>query len=111
MINEEFGIEGVQLDDLDRAYTHMIANGDAVIQQSKKYYVCYLGRKGYKYLNDHANILEKYGHRLVDYAANPPLYRDAMGRYRYIFRAKNESEIADIATYVLDKPPEAFEEA
>ncbi len=96
-------------DDLYRAYAQMIATGGADIQARKKYYVCYLGRKGSDYLHSHAEITMKYGHRLVEYDENPPLYFDAMGQYRYIFRSENESEIADIATYVLNKQPERIE--
>lgn len=98
-------------DDLYRAYARMMASGNASIRQPKKYYVCYLGRKGSIYVHDHADILSTYGHRLVEYDENPPLYRDAMGRYRYIFRSETEREIANIATYVLDKPPEALSSA
>ncbi len=92
-------------DDLYRAYAHMVVGGDAVIQPLKKYYVCYLGRKAYKYVHSHTDILSKYGHRLAEHAENPPLYFEAMGQYRYIFRSETESEISDIAAYVLDKPP------
>ena len=93
-------------DDLYRAYAIMIATGHANIKQLKKYYVCYLGRKSNRYVHDHAALLRTYGHQLVEYGENPPLYREAMGQYRYIFRAKTEAEIADIATYVLEKETE-----
>jgi hypothetical protein len=93
-------------DDLYRAYALMIATGSANIEQLKKYYVCYLGRKSNRYVHDHTALLAKYGHQLVEYDENPPLYREAMGQYRYIFRAKTEDEIADIVTYGLDKEPE-----
>jgi len=96
-------------DDLYRAYAQMIATGGADIQALKKYYVCYLGRKGSDYVYSHAEIIMKYGHRLVEHDENPPLYFDAMGRYRYIFRSENESEIKDIATYVLDRLQESIE--
>jgi hypothetical protein len=92
-------------DDLYRAYARMMAADDVVILPLKKYYVCYLGRKKNEYVHSHSDILSRYGQRLVEHNENPPLYHGAMGRYRYIFRSETESEISDIAAYVLDKLP------
>ena len=92
-------------DDLYRAYALMMATGHANIEQLKKYYVCYLGRKSNRYVHDHAQLLTTYGHQLVEYDENPLLYRDAMGQYRYIFRAETEAEIKAIAAFGLAKPP------
>lgn len=87
--------------DLYRAYAQMIAAGKAQIPPVKKYYVCYLGRKGNNYVHGHQDILSAYGARLVEYGENPPLYFEAMGRYRYILRSESEKEILDMASYVL----------
>jgi hypothetical protein len=93
-------------DDLYRAYALMMATGHVDIEQSKKYYVCYLGRKSNRYVHDHTQILTRYGQQLLEYDENPLLYRDAMGQYRYIFRDETEDEITAIAAYGLAKPPE-----
>jgi len=45
-----------------------------------------------------------FGHRLVDYGENPPLFQNAMGRYRYILRSDSEPEILRMAQFVLQKP-------
>ena len=91
-------------DDLYRAYAHMIAAGKAEIHPIKKYFVCYLGRKGNNYVHSHKDILSAYGDRLVEYDENPPLYFKAMGRYRYILRSESEKEILDMASYILGAP-------
>ena len=95
-------------DDLYRAYALMIADGSVLIRPEKKYYVCYLGRRDRGYVHSHAEILSTHGRRLAEHDENPPLYWEAMGRYRYIFRAATEAEIYEIAAYVLEKPQESI---
>jgi len=91
-------------DDLYRAYALMIADNRVLIRPEKKYFVCYLGRRDRRYVHSHAEIMSTHGHHLADHGENPPLYWEAMGRYRYIFRAATEVEIYEIAAYVLEKP-------
>jgi hypothetical protein len=90
-------------DDLYRAYAGMIAGSRADIQAQKKYYCCYLGRKNKRYAHSHSEILSAFGHSLVEHDLNPPVFQQAMGTERYIFRSPNESEIFDIADFVLKK--------
>ena len=90
-------------DDLYRAYAGMIAGDRVDIQAQKKYYCCYLGRKDKRYSHSHNEILSAFGHSLVEHDLNPPIFQQAMGTERYIFRSPNESEIFDIADFVLKK--------
>jgi hypothetical protein len=90
-------------DDLYRAYAGMITGGRAVVQAQKKYYCSYVGRKDKHYVHSHAEILSAFGHCLVEHDLNPPVFRQAMGTERYIFRSPNEAQILDIADYVLKK--------
>jgi hypothetical protein len=87
-------------DDLYAAYARMIAQGEATVAARKKYYCCYLGRRDKKYVHTHADILATWGQGLVEYAENPPLFREAMGRYRYIFRCEKLNELNEIANYI-----------
>jgi hypothetical protein len=95
-------------DDLYRAYALIIAGVSVLIRPEKKYYVCYLGRRDRRYVRSHAEIMSTHGHRLADHGENPPLYWEAMGRYRYIFRTTTDAEIYKIAAYVLEKPHESI---
>jgi hypothetical protein len=88
-------------DDLYRAYAAMITAGRATIQVQKKYYCCYLGRKDKHYAHSHDEILSVFGHCLVEHDLNPPIFQQAMGTERYIFRSVKEAEIFDIAEFVL----------
>ncbi len=88
-------------DDLYRAYARLIVNGYTTVQSQKKYYCCYIGRKDKHYAFSHEEILAAFGKCLVEHDQNPPLFRQAMGNERYIFRAPTETEIFDIADFVL----------
>ena len=90
-------------DDLYRAYAQMIIKGRVALPTEKKYYCCYLGRKDKHYAHSHDEILSAYGSCLVEHDQNPPIFQQAMGTERYIFRSPNESEIFDIADFVLKK--------
>jgi ATP-grasp domain len=91
-------------DDLYAAYARMIAKSEAAVANEKKYYCCYLGRRDKDYVHSHSDILAKFGHCLAEYAENPLIFQQAMGKYRYILRSESESEILRIADFVLRKP-------
>lgn len=90
-------------DDLYRAYADMIAGGRPHIQDEKKYYCCYLGRKDKDYTHSHQEILAAFGQHLAEHDVNPPVFRQAMGTERYIFRSPKEADILEIADFVLKK--------
>jgi hypothetical protein len=88
-------------DDLYRAYAGMIVGGQAAVAAPKKYYCSYIGRKNKHYAHSHDEILTAFGHCLVEHDLNPPVFQQAMGTERYIFRSPNEGELFEIADYVL----------
>ncbi|MEE4264272.1 MAG: ATP-grasp domain-containing protein [Desulfobacteraceae bacterium] len=90
-------------DDLYRIYAGMIAGGQAAAPAPKKYYCCYIGRKHGHYAHSHAEILATFGHCLVEHGLNPPIFQQAMGTERYIFRSPNEADMFDIEDYALKK--------
>ncbi len=90
-------------DDLYRIYAAMIAGDRAVVSAHKKYYCCYIGRKHKHYAHSHDEILAAFGHCLVEHDLNPPIFQQAMGTERYIFRSPNEADMFDIEDYVLKK--------
>jgi hypothetical protein len=90
--------------DLYAAYARMVAQCNETIDSKKKYYCCYLGRRDKDYVHSHSDILATFGHCLVEYAENPPIFQKAMGNYRYILRSSSESEILGMADFILQKP-------
>jgi hypothetical protein len=88
-------------DDLYRAYAEMITGGQATVGAQKQYYCSYIGRKDRHYIHSHDEIISAFGHCLIEHDLNPPVFRQAMGTERYIFRSSNEAEIFEIADFVL----------
>ncbi len=86
--------------DLYRAWASMVAGRTVELPPAKKYVIGYVGRKDKPYTFSHAEILVRFGHCLVEFAENPPVFSDIMGRHRYIFRSENEDEIRSIAAAV-----------
>jgi hypothetical protein len=90
-------------DDLYAAYARMIAQGRTAVATEKQYFCCYLGRRDKDYVHSHADIVDAFGHCLVEYAENPPIFQQAMGKYRYILKSVSASEIFRMAEFVLRK--------
>jgi len=88
-----FSIDG----DLYRAWACMVAGQPVELPTVKKFVVGFIGRKDTPHAVSHADLLVRFGPRLMEYAENPPLYWGVMGRHRYIFRSPDESEIRDLA--------------
>ena len=91
-------------DDLYAAYAGVIAQRKWTVANKKKYYCCYLGRRDKDYVHSHSDILATFGHCLVEYAENPPIFQKAMGKYRYLLRSSSESEILRMADFILQTP-------
>ncbi len=89
-------------DDLYRAYAVMITGGQAAVRMPKKYYCGYIGRKDKHYVHSHAEIVEAFGRCLVEHDLNPPVFRQAMGTERYIFRSPSKAEIFHLAEFALE---------
>jgi hypothetical protein len=83
--------------DLYRAWARLLLKRPLDLPQEKKYFVAFVGRKDKPHALSHGELLERLGPRLVEYVENPPLYWEVMGRYRYLFRAGDESEIRELA--------------
>jgi hypothetical protein len=89
-------------DDLYRAYAAMIAGGRAAVRTPKKFFCGYVGRKDKPYAHSHDEIINAFGHCLVEHDLNPPVFQQAMGNERYIFRSPNKAEIFAAAEFALE---------
>jgi biotin carboxylase len=83
--------------DLYRLWAKVLLRLPLDVPKEKKYFVGFIGRKDKPHLLSHEELVTRLGHRLVEYAENPPIYRDVMGHYRYLFRATEEAEILELA--------------
>ena len=90
-------------DDLYRAYAVMITGGPIKLETEKKYYCCYIGRKGDHYVHSHDEIVSAYGQGLVEREINPAVFQQAMGKERYILRSPDEADMLEMADFILKK--------
>lgn len=88
-----FSING----DLYRAWARMLAGRPVGLPGEKKYFVGFIGRKDKPHALSHDELTARLGAGLVEYAENPPIYREVMGRYRYLVRAEQEAQILEFA--------------
>jgi hypothetical protein len=88
-----FSING----DLYRAWARMLAGRPLELPAEKKYFVGFIGRKDKPHALSHDELTARLGPCLVEYAENPPIYREVMGRYRYLVRAEQEAQILEFA--------------
>jgi hypothetical protein len=88
-------------DDLYYRYALLIARKENKIPQEKKYYCGYVGRRDRHYHYNHHQIRDRHGQHLIEAFENMPLYWEAMGRYRYIFRATSLDKIKEIMRDLL----------
>jgi biotin carboxylase len=87
--------------DLYDAYACMVTGEAVALPREKKYYCAYMGRRERDYAMSHEAIVETFGAALADFAENPPLFQQAMGRWHYILRSSSEEEILGMAERLL----------
>ena len=88
-------------ENLYAAYASMITGKDPGLGDHKKYYCAYIGRRDRPYAIAHEKVIARYADMMVEHGANPDIYHDAMGGYRYIFRSASEAELLQTASQIL----------
>jgi hypothetical protein len=83
--------------DLYRAWARMLMGRTLDLPLEKRYVVAFVGRKDTPHALGHDPLIARIGDRLVEYAENPPLYWEVMGRFRYIFRCPEEADARELA--------------
>ncbi len=84
-------------DDLYAAYARMITGrGQGKLVRNRKYYCAYAGRRDRNYVYSHDQLLRHLGNALVEFGENPPVFQEAMSRYRYIIRSSNRAQLLEM---------------
>jgi len=87
--------------DLYWEWANIVVNNRFVEPYSRKYHVCYVGRKSNKpYVHTHEDILGAYGHCVVHHMAMPGVFALAMGDYAYLVRTPDLAEMLAAAEFI-----------
>ncbi|MDO5132655.1 MAG: carbamoylphosphate synthase large subunit [Eubacteriales bacterium] len=89
--------------DVFQIYAEMVTLGRRVSPASGERFLCaYAARKdGHDFTHSHAEIMERYGGRIVLQEEMPPIDWPSMGRYVYLARFKEKEEMDRYFTFVL----------
>jgi hypothetical protein len=83
--------------DIYQEYANMIAYNQFNAHYERPYHCAYISRKNrYQYVMQHQQILEKYGHLIVQHDPISPIIRDALGDYGYVIRSPHLEEIYEV---------------
>lgn len=87
--------------DVYREYASIVATNKMTAGYTRKYFVCYIGRKFNKsYVHSHEEILHKFREILVMHAPISPVLSNALGNYCYIVRSEDFSPISEAIDFI-----------
>jgi hypothetical protein len=87
--------------DIYSMWARLIASGRLETPYARDYHCCYASRKNrYTYRNTHAQIMDGYGHCMVQVASVPGVFSSALGDEGYVFRSLDLAEIKEITAFI-----------
>lgn len=87
--------------DLYSEWAHILVHNHFSAPVQRKYFCGYIGRKkGKTYRYGHDEIVRRFGPLLIQHAALPPIFRQAMGDEYYLLRSEAEADILAVAEFV-----------
>lgn len=90
--------------DLYWEWANIVVNNRFTAEYTRKYHICYVGCKNSKtYSHSHEQIMEAFGHCIVQQMEMPSIFSLAMGNYAYLVRSPQQAEVIAAAEYILAK--------
>jgi hypothetical protein len=87
--------------DIYKEWANVIVHNRFSAAYLRPYHCCYISRKyNQKYLHSHAEILERFGDRILHHESISGIFSAALGNYGYLTRSPKLDEIVDIANYI-----------
>jgi hypothetical protein len=87
--------------DLYWEWANVVVNNRFGESYSRKYHVCYVGRKHNKsYVHTHEQIMDAFGYCIIHHTAMPSVFALAMGDYAYMVRTPDLAEIMAATEYI-----------
>lgn len=87
--------------DLYWEWANIVVNNRFSASYSRKYHVCYAGRKYNKpYIHSHEQIMDAFGYCIAHHLAMPPVFALAMGDYAYMVRSPDLAEVIAATEFI-----------
>lgn len=87
--------------DLYWEWANIVVNNRFTADYSRKYHVCYAGRKYNKpYSHSHQQIMDAFGYCIVHHMEMPKVFALAMGDYAYLVRTPDRAEMLAATEFI-----------
>ncbi len=89
--------------DIYREWARLVVHGRFEAKWARPYHCGYIGRKnGKRYAHSHAEVLARFGPRIVHHEPIDSIFRAAIGDYGYLARSPVAEEVHEVARYVQE---------
>ncbi|MBQ6343139.1 MAG: hypothetical protein IJI41_08465 [Anaerolineaceae bacterium] len=90
--------------DVYQIYAEMVTTGKRLTPESTDHYICaYAARKdGHSFTHTHEEIMDHYRNSIVIQEEMPPIDWPSMGRYVYMAKFKEKTEMEEFFSFVLN---------
>lgn len=87
--------------DIYKEWANIIVHNRFSMTYHRLYHCCYISRKfNKKYVHSHAEILDKYGDKILHHDSISGIFSAALGNYGYLTRSSDLNDIIEIANYI-----------
>jgi biotin carboxylase len=87
--------------DIYQIWADLLVHNRTDVTYARKYHCCYASRKfNQPYVHSHADILARWGRRMVQIESVPGVFSSALGDIGYIFRSKSLDEMLEIVRFI-----------
>jgi hypothetical protein len=89
--------------DVYREYANVVVHGRFEAVPTRPYHVSYIGRKESKrYAHSHEEVLRRHGPSIVVHTPIDSIFRQAIGDYAYLARARSMAELQPVADFIQE---------
>jgi phosphoribosylaminoimidazole carboxylase (NCAIR synthetase) len=97
--------------DIYRAWAELVVHGRADLDYRRAFHCCYASRKHTTpYAHSHEEIMDRYGHLILQVESVPGVFSSALGDIGYIFRSPDPEQIQEVVRMIHEPPAESGSE-
>jgi hypothetical protein len=92
--------------DIYRAWAELVVHGRVDLDYRRAYHCCYASRKHHtRYAHSHEEVLNRYGHLMLQVESVPGVFSSALGDIGYIFRSPDLEQINEVVGFIHEPIP------